>query len=230
MIGAEQGSRQIDTRFTDEPQAASLLIARDGLFLTAARPPKVTHDRTLVALTGVGGWLEPGESLAEAVQRESLEETGQEIRLFDLHRTLIVRSPESIEPVCLIGQIGPVAIVHSRIGTPPFSPWSEEFESVVSVSVYAGQLEGPPRIVAPEEHPFFLWLYPEQLIDLSDAELPLTYLLDDGALLEGVFDADDGRALVRMTDSISSLVRALGREAFRFLGDIARLTQPARAE
>lgn len=216
----------------DITSGASLLVAESGRFLLAARPPVYVDDRAIVALTGIGGWLEPGETFATAVEREAFEETGSTVRLLDLHQTLVVRAPDRRESVCFVGETGPAALVYRRHGTPAFEPWSNEYESIVAVAVYAGLLTSQPRVVAPHEHPFFVWLYPEQMIALADADAPLGYLLADGAEVIGVPgpDLNLARALVRLTDSIQSLVSALGPGAYSFLGEIARLTQPARAE
>ncbi|MEZ4522607.1 MAG: NUDIX domain-containing protein [Thermomicrobiales bacterium] len=211
-------------------RGASLLVVDEGRFLLAARPPIVTPSRTLINLTGVGGWLEPGESFSGAAMRETTEETGVSVTLINLHDTLIVHSPDVIEDVCIVGELGPAAIVYCRMGTPPFDPWSEEYDAVVPVTVYAGSLSGRPHVIAPDEHPFFLWLYPEQLIALADGELPLAFLLSDGAKLEGDFKPDNERVVVRLGDSIPALLSALGPAAFGFLGRIARLSQPARVE
>ena len=211
-------------------RGASLLVVEDGRFLLAARPPIVTPTCTLVNLTGVGGWLESGEGFADAAIRETIEETGVNVRLLDLDNTLIVHDPDTIEDVCIIGETGPAAIVYCRMGTPPFDPWSDEFDSVVPVTVYAGTLSGPPVVIDPSEHPFFLWLYPEQLIALTSSELPLAFLLSDGAKLDGDFRPDNERVIVRLGDSIPALLDALGPGAFGFLGRIARLSQSTRAE
>lgn len=209
---------------------ASLLISEGGRFLLAARPPQPIGNRAVVALTGVGGWVEPGESFTEAIQREAIEETGSNIRLLDLHQTLVIHSPEERETVCFVGETGPAAMVFRRHGTPAFEPWSDDFQDVIAVAVYAGTLTKLPRVTDETEHPFFLWLHPEQMIALSDADVPLAYLLADGAELLGNSDVDPARCVVRLTDSIQSLISALGPGAYAFLGDIARLTQPARAE
>ncbi|MFW6074274.1 MAG: NUDIX domain-containing protein, partial [Chloroflexota bacterium] len=111
----------------DLARGASLLIAEEGRFLVAARPPIETDSRILVNLTGVGGWIEEGETFAEAVQRESIEETGSPVHLLDLRETLLIRSPENIEEVCIIGEVGPAAIIYIRVGAPPFDPWSDEY-------------------------------------------------------------------------------------------------------
>ncbi len=158
-------------------RGSSLLVVDDGRFLMAARPPIITPSRTLINLTGVGGWLEPGESFSGAAMRETTEETGVSVRLLDLHDTLIIHDPNTIEDVCIVGEVGPAAIVYCRMGTPPFDPWSEDYDAVVPVTVYAGVLSDRPAVVAPDEHPFFLWLYPEQLIALADSELPLAFPL-----------------------------------------------------
>lgn len=216
----------------DMASGASLLVAESGRFLLAARPPVFFDDLPIIALTGIGGWVEPGESFATAVQREAIEETGSTVRLLDLHQTLVVRSPDRLESVCFVAETGPAALVFRRHGTPAFEPWSNEYESVVAVAVYAGLLTSRPGIVAQDEHPFFIWLFPEHMIALADADVPLGYLLADGAEILGTPDpaVDLNRGLVRMTDSIQSLVSALGPGAYSFLGEIARLTQPARAE
>lgn len=214
----------------DMASGASLLIAEGGRFLLAARPPQRVEDRTVLALTGVGGWVEPGESFSEALAREAIEETGSTIRLLDLHQTLVIRSPEQRELLCFVRETGPAALVFRRHGTPAFEPWSDEYQSIVAVAVYAGMLTSRPRIVAQDEHPFFMWLYPEQMIDLADSDVPLAYLLADGAEILGSPAVDFSRGVVRLTDSIQALISALGPGAYTFLGDIARLTQPARAE
>lgn len=214
----------------DVGRGASLLIVESGRFLVAARPPFATDSRVLINLTGIGGWVEAGETFSEAMHREACEETGVDIDIIDLRETLIVRGPDAIEEVCIVGEPGPAAIVYCRIGTPAFDPWASDFASMVAVTVYAGRLRERPAVVAPEEHPFFLWLYPEQLIALSDGELPLDFLLSDGAELQGELVDDPGRSLVRLNDSIPSLLTALGPSAFTFLGNIARLSQPAHIE
>lgn len=209
---------------------ASLLVAENGRFLMAARPPVPIGNRSVVALTGIGGWVEPGESFSQAIAREALEETGSEVRLLDLHQTLVIRSPEQRELLCFVGEVGPAALVFRRHGTPAFDPWSDDYQSIVAVAVYAGMLASAPRVVLADEHPFFLRLFPEQMIALADADVPLAYLLADGAEIVGDTDVDLARSVVRLTDSIQSLVSVLGPSAYTFLGDIARLTQPARAE
>lgn len=214
----------------DMASGASLLIAEDGRFLMAARPLHWLDDRAVISLTGVGGWIEPGETFPQAVAREAMEETGSTIRLLDLHQTLVVRSPEQRHSVCFVGETGPAAMVFRRHGTPAFEPWSDTYESIVAVAVYAGMLTSRPRVVARDEHPFFMWLYPEQMIALSDTDAPLAYLLADGAEIFGAQPMDLPRSVVRLTDSIQALISALGPGAYSFLGDIARLTQPARAE
>jgi 8-oxo-dGTP pyrophosphatase MutT (NUDIX family) len=208
------------------PRGASLLIAEQGRFLMAARPAVQTDDRTLVELTGIGGWLERDETFSAAVKREAREEIGAEIRLIDLHQTLIIEGPDQGESICMMREIGPVALVFCRVGTPPFDPWALDYRAVVAVAVYAAVLEERPRIVAPEEHPFFVWLHPEQLIALCDSELPLDFLVSDGAEIFGEPRGDRGRTVIRLTDSIPALLTALGPSAYSFLGDIARLTQP----
>jgi 8-oxo-dGTP pyrophosphatase MutT (NUDIX family) len=214
----------------DMGTGASLLVAEDGRFLVAARPPVPVGDRWVVALTGIGGWLEPGENFYEAINREVLEETGSAVRLIDLHQTLVIHGPGHQEEVCFVGETGPAALVFRRHGTPAFEPWSDDYSSIIAVAVYAGMFTSRPGVVYEAENPFFLWLHPEQMIDLSDADVPLSYLLADGAEILGAPDIDPFRCVVRLTDSIQALISVLGPGAYTFLGEIARLTQPARAE
>ena len=76
----------------------------------------------------------------------------------------------------------------------------------------------------------FMWLHPEQVTALADSDAPLEYLLADGADIMGAAEYDSERTIVRLTDSIQALVTAQGPQAFAFLCNIARLTQPARVE
>jgi 8-oxo-dGTP pyrophosphatase MutT (NUDIX family) len=209
--------------------ASSLLFAHGGRFLLGVRPPLAERGRILLRLTGIGGWAEGDESFADTARREALEETGSGVRLFDIAETLIVRSPEDVRSVIFRGGSAPVAVVFRRFGTAPFDPWSEGYTSVSPVAVFAGELNSRLRITAPHEHPLFMWIYPEQMIALADADEPLEYLLADGAELFGDFRGDPSLALVRLTDSIQALLTALGARAFALLNDIARLTQPANA-
>jgi len=215
---------------SDTPRASSLLLVDEGRFLLGVRPPVFERGRVLLRLTGIGGWAEGDETFAATVQRESLEETGSAVRLLDLDQTLIVRSPDDITQTELTNEVAPAALVFRRFGTAPFDPWSNTFRSVSPVAVYAGVLSARARITMRDEHPLFLWVYPEQLITLSDCDEPLEFLLADGAEVLGAPEFDPERAIVRLTDSIQSLVAALGPSAFQFLCEIARLTQPTRAE
>jgi 8-oxo-dGTP pyrophosphatase MutT (NUDIX family) len=211
-------------------RASSLLLVDEGRFLLGVRPPTFERGRVLLRLTGIGGWAEGDETFAATVQRESIEETGSAVRLLDLDQTLIVRSPDDIALTELTNEIAPAALVFRRFGTAPFDPWSTTYRSVAPVAVFAGVLSARARITMHEEHPLFMWVYPEQLIALSDSDEPLEFLLADGAEILGAPEFDPERALVRLTDSIQSLIAALGSSAFQFLCEIARLTQPARAE
>lgn len=232
---SDEGDRSAGERLADltapgAPRASSLLIAHDGRFLLGVRPPLAERGRILLRLTGIGGWAEGDESFAATVEREAREETGSAVRLFDMRHTAIVRSPEDISVVARVGEPGPVAIVYRRLGAGPFDPWSERYDSIAPVAVFTGVLERPPSIAARHEHPFFMWVYPEQMIALSDSDEPLEFLLADGAEIQGRFEGDRRLALVRLTDSIQALLAALGSRAFAFLNDVARLAQPAAAE
>lgn len=211
-------------------RASSLLLAEEGRFLLGARPPLADRGRTIVRLTGIGGWAEGAETFVETVRREVLEETGSDVRLFTFARTAVIHAPDDIQAVALADRPSPVALVFRRFGTAPFDPWSDDYQRIAPVAVFAGTLTGTPRLAKPDEHPFFVWLHPEQMMAISDADVPLEYLLADGADLFGPFPGDPGRALVRLTDSIQALLTALGPRSFALLSDIARLTQTASIE
>ena len=211
-------------------RASSVLVVGEGRFLLAVRPPIVERERVLLRLTGIGGWSEGEETFAATAIRESIEETGNAVRLIDLDQTLVVRSPDEMDLLAVSGEVAPAALVYRRFGTAPFDPWSASYRSIAPVAVYAGTFGDRPRIAAQEAHPFFMWVYPEQMMLLSDADEPLEYLLADGAELVGTVEIDMQRAIVRLTDSIQALIIALGPRAYSFLSDIARLTQPASAE
>ena len=211
-------------------RAASLLLAAEGRFLLGIRPPVHERGRVLLRLTGIGGWAEGDETFTESAFRESVEETGSGVRLLDLDQTLLVHAPDDIRRASFSHDTAPAAIVYRRFGTAPFDPWSASYGSVAPVAVFVGVLDRPARIQRPEELPLFMWIYPEQMIALADADEPLDYLLSDGAELIGLVTFDSQQAIVRLTDSIQALVTALGPRAFSFLCDIARLTQPTRVE
>jgi 8-oxo-dGTP pyrophosphatase MutT (NUDIX family) len=202
----------------------------EGRFLLAVRPPIFSGGRVLLRLTGVGGWAEGDETFADAAHRESLEETGSRVRLIDLERTLIVHSPEDIELTEVTGEAAPAAVVFRRFGTTPFEPWSSHYQSVAPIAVYVATLVDEVNVVAQDEHPLFMWLYPEQMIALADADEPLEFLIADGAGILGAVEFDRQQTIVRLTDSIQALLSALGPRAFSFLCDFARLYQPAHLE
>jgi len=208
-------------------RAASLLLVERGRFLLAVRPPIFSDQRVLLRLTGVGGWAEGGETFSAAALRESVEETGSEVQLIEQDYTLIVNAPDDIDTIAITGEPGPAAIVFRRFGTTPFEPWSNEYQSVAPIAVYAATLEHDAQIVAREEHPLFMWVYPEQLISLAEADEPLEFLIADGAQIFGEIDFDAGRTIVRLTDSIQALVTALGPRAFPLLTEIAQMSGTA---
>ena len=213
-----------------DARASSLLLSADGRFLLGIRPPVHERGRVLLRLTGIGGWAEGDESFAATVVRESVEETGSSVRLLDLDETLLVHSPDDIQTTGFSRDTSPAAVVYRRFGTAPFDPWSASYGSVAPVAVFVGVLDRPARIQRPEELPLFMWVHVEQMIALADSDEPLDYLLEDGAELVGPVGFDHAQAIVRLTDSIQALLTALGPRAFVFLCDIARLTQPTRAE
>lgn len=208
-------------------RAASLLLVDKGRFLLAVRPPIYSEQRVLLRLTGVGGWAEGGETFAAAALRESIEETGSAIRLIEQDYTLVVHAPDDIETVAITGEPGPAAVVYRRFGTTPFEPWSAAYQSVAPIAVYAATLDDAARIVARDEHPLFMWVYPEQLIALAEADEPLEFLVADGAQIFGDIDFDASRSIVRLTDSIQALVTALGPRSFNLLCDIAQMSGTA---
>ncbi|HAX24439.1 MAG TPA: hypothetical protein DCX80_05315 [Chloroflexi bacterium] len=211
----------------DTARASSLLLVDRGRFLLAGRPLIYSEQRVLLRLTGVGGWAEGSETFSAAALRESIEETGSAIRLIEQEYTLIVHSPDDIDTVAITDEPGPVALVYRRFGTTPFEPWSEEYQSVAPIAVYAATLDDTARIVARDEHPLFMWIYPEQLISLAEADEPLEFLVADGAQIFGQLDFDTSRTIVRLTDSIQALVTALGPRSYGLLTEIAQMSGTA---
>ena len=208
-------------------RASSLLLEDQGRFLLAILPPIHSEQRVLLRLTGVGGWAEGGETFSAAAVRESIEETGSTIRLIEQEYTLVVHSPDDIDTVEIVGVPVPGPIASRRFGTTPFEPWSDEYQSVAPIAVYAATLDDAARIVARDEHPLFMWVYPEQLISLAEADEPLEFLVADGAQIFGQLDFDAARTIVRLTDSIQALVTALGPRSFALLSDIAQMSGTA---
>ena len=198
--------------------------------MLGVRAPIVERGRVLLRLTGIGGWAEKDETFEQTVRRESIEETGSDVRLIDLRSTLVVHSPEDISVVSFARDIAPAALVYRRFGAPPFDPWSNSYASITPVAVYVGVLNQAAIIRRAVELPLFFWVYPEQLTDLMVQDEPLEFLRADGAELIGEHTFDPAAAVVRLTDSIQALLTALGPRAYDFLADISRLTQPARAE
>jgi 8-oxo-dGTP pyrophosphatase MutT (NUDIX family) len=224
------GTRLSELAQPGTPRASSQLIAQDGRFLLGCRPPLSERGRILLRLTGIGGWAEGAETFSATAHREAQEETGSDVRLFERRRTTVVRSPDDIAATEFGGEQAPVALVYRRFGTAPFDPWSEQHSMVAPVAVFAGALERLPVVAARHEHPFFMWVYPEQMIALADSDEPLEFLLADGAEILGTFEGDPRLAIVRLTDSIQALLVALGSRAYAFLGEIARLTRPPASE
>lgn len=208
-------------------RAASLLLVDQGRFLLAVRPPIYSEQRVLLRLTGVGGWAEGSETFSAAALRESMEETGSSIQLIEQVYTLVVYAPDDIDTVEITDEPGPAAVVYRRFGTTPFEPWSDAYQSIAPIAVYAATLDDTARIVARDEHPLFMWVYPEQLIALAEADEPLEFLIADGAQIFGDIDFDASRSIVRLTDSIQALVTALGPRSFNLLCDIAQMSGTA---
>lgn len=137
----------------------------------------------IARLIGIGGHLEPGESWAQAVQREALEEAGLRVTLIEPQRTL------------LLGDGGLMRDITAQLDCPsprPLFIWSAMFRFGRPPHERAPHFLNPVFLArvadADEPHPGMevpgiLALTQSQLIRAVEHPPTLQALLDDGARL-----------------------------------------------
>lgn len=152
---------------------------------------------TTVALIGIGGGQEAGETLAEAVRRESIEETASPVTIVPASRTLFCyddgrledREPDGDEPAPLLVWQREVTWRDDDGGRRPLA---------YATAVYEGRFVLPP--VPSGETVGLAFLTPDHFLSLKEKGRPLDDLLAEGA----EFDWPDRPARVTLTLSGSA--------------------------
>jgi len=142
-----------------------------------------TDNAQIARLIGIGGHLEPGESWAQAVQREALEEAGLRVTLVEPQRTLLLRDdspPQDITGRLVCPPPCPLFIWSAifRFGRPPHER-APHFLNPVFLAHADADDEPHPGM----EVPGILALTQKQLIQATAHPPTLQALLDDGAHL-----------------------------------------------
>ena len=191
----------------------SLILRGDGRFLYGIRPPKEFRDHfPVLELTGIGGKVEPADvSFEAAAQREASEEIGSQVTLLPSQSTLIVRGQSDLTWLALDGSQRPAAVVFRGHRTPPHQPWHLNHQDIGCLVIFLAELTNIPRPAL--ELPLMIWLNPEHILQVAQADLRLGSLLNDGAeLLLGPSPAPPASTWVRLTDSQETLAIALGEK------------------
>jgi hypothetical protein len=199
----------------------SLILRGNGRFLFGIRPPKEFKDQQpILELTGIGGKLEPEDvSFEAAVQREACEEIGSQVTLLPSQTTLIVRSQADLTWLSLEDNQCPAAVVFRGHRTPPHQPWHPNHRDIGCLVVFLADLISTPRLT--QELPHMIWLNPEHILQVAQADLCLGSLLNDGAeLVLGQTPAPLGSTWVRLTDSQEALAIALGEKTTAFYSSL----------
>jgi 8-oxo-dGTP pyrophosphatase MutT (NUDIX family) len=191
----------------------SLILRRGDRFLYGVRPAKQEVEGHVYELTGVGGGLEPVDaSFSAGAIREAWEEINCPVRLLSCQETLVVSGPEDIERVAVEGDEQPAAVVLRNFRTPAHQPWHPGLRGSGCLIVFAAELLGEP--MTGEEHPYLLWLHPEQVLEAARQDVPLQSLLDRGGrLVTGASGPLPAASPMRLTDSQEALALALGDQA-----------------
>jgi 8-oxo-dGTP pyrophosphatase MutT (NUDIX family) len=199
----------------------SLILRQGDRFLYGVRPAREEEGRLILELTGIGGGLESyDQSLAAGVLREAQEEMGCSVHLIPCSQTLIVRGQNYVEQVMLEDDERPAAVVFRNYRTPPHQPWHEDSRGSACLIVFVAELAGQPWPTV--EHPYLMWLTPEQILATAQADLPLHKLLSDGAgLVVGEAGPPPVSSWLRLTDSQEALALALGEQAPAFYRSLA---------
>jgi 8-oxo-dGTP pyrophosphatase MutT (NUDIX family) len=141
-------------------------------------------DGPLARFVGIGGHLEPGETWAEAVRREAMEEAGLDVSLHSPEKTYLLRDGGSIEDISLTldWPIAPRPLfiwsARFRFGRPP----DERVRHFVNaVFVATGSDDARPHPAA--EMPAILAVTEAQLCQAAGHPISLGDLLAQGAAI-----------------------------------------------
>lgn len=172
--------------------------------------------RDILALTGIGGRVEPGETFSECVLREVREETGTEARLTPCPRTLVVRGPEESSTAALAE--GPAAVVFRSASASPGRPWAPG--RLLAVAVFTGCLLDRPRPV--EKLPLFVLLSAADILAVLEDRHTAGTLLAACPVVKAPHCGLDPGAPVRFVDSPEALFTHLGPRVATWLEVVRR--------
>lgn len=194
----------------------SLILRHGDRFLYGVRPVKQENHHAVLELTGIGGGLEKTDrNYTEGVLREVQEEISCQVNLIAAEETIVVRGPEEIDWVQIVGDEKPIAVVFRYHQTPPHQPWHPDNQGKACLIIFMSELDGVPRPGL--ELPHLIWLSAEQIVDTAHQDVHLQTLLAEGAqLIQGPGKPPPMQGLARLTDSQEALILALGEDALDF--------------
>lgn len=147
-------------------------------FLPGARHKNTSNAKELF-YAGIGGHLEPGESLIECGRREALEEIGLPIEYEGSSNSFYMDSNKNIRSIDVNEEIKPLAIfemVHQK-DTPKAG-------KIYHIVIFKAFLELEPSYFQQEELSGIILLNQEQ-VRLGDRRASIQQLLDEGARIIG---------------------------------------------
>ncbi len=158
------------------------LLAWHGerLVFSISQPSYWTQEqgRTRIDLIGIGGGQEPGESLAEAVSREAVEETGEEIALISARSTLVSWQDGRVEQMQAdANDLLPLLVWQRMI--PIKKPGREPYDCTWATAVFEGVFIKQPQPAS--ETPALVWIGLEEFLRLAERPCPLSDLVVRGA-------------------------------------------------